>query len=148
MPKDKHRYSEAVGRRIFDQLEARRSAEKVHRAGKGLIGRTEQTKQRMLRAELIDMLDDEDAQRYHIIQNDVERYEVKDEKVSFIRGSSYVEWKIFVRYYEIGENLPLHKTKAQLRADDADRIAKFNQEEEDDEPFTLGDDMEDMSFGE
>lgn len=142
MPTHKQRHSEAVTGRVFDQMVAARQAEKHTRHGHGLIGRMEETKQRMLRYELLDMQDPEDMQRYAIVHNDTERYEMKREKAASIRGASFVEWKIMVWYWEIGENLPLHKTKEELRADDAERLALFSKTD-DLEDFELDFGLED-----
>lgn len=76
---------------------------------------------RRRRIELLDMRDHLDIRRWQIVHNDTERYAVISEKFTTVRGELDVDYRCVLVYLELGEDLPLYKTDAELRADDEDR---------------------------
>lgn len=73
---------------------------------------------RRRRIEVLDLTLDEDVERWQILHNDTARYEIVAEVFTHLKGSYEGEYKCRITYNEIGEDLPLTKTKSQLRADD------------------------------
>lgn len=74
---------------------------------------------RMRRIEVLDLKDDADVERWQVLHNDVDRYEVISEKFTQLKGNYEGEHSCTVIYDEMGEDLPLTKTQSELRTQDA-----------------------------
>jgi hypothetical protein len=72
---------------------------------------------RRQRRETLDLDNEQDLARWQILHNDPEHYEIIDERDSHTARSSLCH----VVYWEIGDDLPIAKSVADLRAQDDDR---------------------------
>jgi hypothetical protein len=71
------------------------------------------------RFELLDLDDEADLARWQVLHNDAHRYEVLSEKFSHVKGVHEAEHTCAVVYLELGEDLPLVKTRGELRSQDS-----------------------------
>jgi hypothetical protein len=100
-----------MSRRIQDGLRARiGEMAAVTPALAALIRGNFQTEKRM-RQELLNLTSDVDMKRWQELHNDKERYEVISDKPTHQRD----DHRTAITYYELGADLPLTKSKRELR---------------------------------
>jgi hypothetical protein len=103
-----------MSRRVQDGLRARiGEMAAVTPALAALIRGNFQTEKRM-RLELLDLTNDADMARWQKLRNDSEKYEIISDKPSHQKG----DHRTAIMYYELGEDLPMIKSKRELRAED------------------------------
>jgi hypothetical protein len=77
---------------------------------------------RRLRRETLNFKISADIQRWQVLHNDHERYEIVSSRESDDKG----EHCCHIVYFEHGDALPLVKSQTDLRADDEDRIEELS----------------------
>jgi hypothetical protein len=101
-----------LSRRVQDGLRARISeTTAVSPALAALIRNFAHTEKR-LRQELLNLSNDADMLRWQELYNDKEKYEVVSDKPSHQRD----DHRTSIVYYELGQDLPVTKSKKDLRA--------------------------------
>lgn len=106
----------SVGTKLIQELQAA-EANRVSRKVPSLPAAVEDTTRRR-RIEVLDLREDDELSRWQVLHNDTDRYEVVSEKFSQIKGNYEGEHTCTIIYNEIGEGLPLIKSKAELRSQD------------------------------
>lgn len=123
---DKSRVGSALVSRVLSSAVSNMAREQTgHRVPRGLMAEPDTSEMRRERYELLDLTDPADAMRWQVIHNDKERYEIIEEKVSTVRASNSVDYACLIKYYELGENLPLVKNRDELRRDDRARLKEL-----------------------
>jgi hypothetical protein len=112
---ERSRVPNALTRRVADSIAARSTSA----APAATFTRPPGARRRF---EVLIMQRVEDHRRWQMIHNDKERYKVIEEKMVNQRTEISVEYACLMTYEEIGDDLPLVKTLAELRADDEARI--------------------------
>lgn len=72
------------------------------------------TPAKMRRIELLDLNKETDLERWQVLHNNPDKYEVLSEKESHQKTEYFVR----IIYYELGDDLPDVKSKDELRVDD------------------------------
>lgn len=114
----RERVSEQLAETVRKGLESR-----MHRAGLmtklgAVLLRPEGQVTRRLRREALNMANSNDQQRWQMLHNDLERYEIVAEKDSNTARGNHCH----IVYVEKGDDLPLIKSGAALRKGDKARI--------------------------
>lgn len=114
---DKSRISNKLADRVLDAVSNKLATRTSKAIPTGLIdNRTGIFKMR--RCELLDLNTPSDMERWQMIHNDADRYEFISEKISTVGGSGSVDYRCFIEYFEVGEDLPLVKVGQDLRKED------------------------------
>jgi hypothetical protein len=121
MPDGRSRITPDLLSRVAPQVSANAANLIRKRASSGLIGGPVSGSRRR-RCELLNLSTDEDMIRWQVIHNDSDRYQVVEEKLSTVGSKDGVEYRCILTYDEIGEDLPLVKSRLELREDDRVRI--------------------------
>lgn len=115
------RISHALSHRVLDRMSEGVTSAVSRRPPLGLVPDADDAG-KMHRMELLDLKKPEDKERWQVIHNDHERYEVISERFSTVRADSYVDYMCLIIYFELGDDLPLVKVDDDLREDDEERI--------------------------
>lgn len=100
-----------LSRRVQGGLRARISETTVISPALASLIRNFSQTERRIRQELLDLSSDADMRRWQELYNDKEKFEVVSDKPSHQRG----DHRTSIVYYELGQDLPLTKSKRELR---------------------------------
>jgi hypothetical protein len=118
---DRSRVTNQLATRVLDAMSTKLATKSVKAIPTGLIDNRAGLA-KMRRCELLDLSIPTDMERWQMIHNDVSRYEFVSEKISMVRGADSVDYRCFIEYYEVGEDLPLVKVGSALRKDDSAKL--------------------------
>lgn len=123
MMDDKSRLRKELTNKVVQDARSRLLADSKKAGSAGLPTDNKDVDAKRRRCELLDMTNESDQQRWQILHNDTDRYEVISEKISTVRGDNKVDYMCFVVYNELGDDLPIYRTKDELRQIDSARLS-------------------------